>query len=159
MREMKLKTAFGFLLGLIILGVVVLGIVSNLSSQRLLVNGPIYRAIVQEKDLIADILPPPGFVVEGYLTAMQMQVVTGEQREALKQRFEKTRQEFTQRHQVWQDAELADDIKSEMLKARDAGQMFYTKATDSFFPALSAANDAATKQALSEMQGLFESHR
>ena len=159
MRELKLKTSFAYLLGLIVVGVVVLGLISYLSSQRVLVNGPIYRAIVQEKDLIADILPPPGFVVEGYLTAMQMQIVTGEQRESLKQRFEKTRQEFTQRHQVWQDAELASDIKSEMLKARDAGQLFYAKASDSYFPALSATNDEAARQALHEMQGLFESHR
>ncbi len=39
--------------------------VSALSELK--VNGPIYRQIVLGKDLIADILPPPEYVIESYL--------------------------------------------------------------------------------------------
>jgi hypothetical protein len=37
------------------------------------VNGPIYRQIIQGKDLIADILPPPEYIIESYLVALQAQ--------------------------------------------------------------------------------------
>jgi methyl-accepting chemotaxis protein len=159
MHALKLKTSFRFLLGLIALGVIVLAMVSNLSSRSVAVNGPAYSGIVQGKDLIADILPPPGFVVEAYLTAVQMQMAETKQRDALRLRFDKTHEEFVQRHRVWQEASIDDAIKAEMSKARDTGQVFYDKAASAYFPALAAGDAAATRQALIDMQNLFESHR
>lgn len=40
--------------------------------QTVKVNGPLYNAIVMDKDLIADILPPPNYIIESYLTAFQL---------------------------------------------------------------------------------------
>ena len=34
------------------------------------VNGPFYREIVDGKDLIADILPPPNYIIESYTMAV-----------------------------------------------------------------------------------------
>jgi methyl-accepting chemotaxis protein len=36
------------------------------------VNGPIYERIMQGQDLVADILPPPAYLVESYLIALQL---------------------------------------------------------------------------------------
>ncbi len=159
MKSLKLKTAFLLLLGLMVAGVVVQGLIGSVASRAVAINGPLYGGIVQGKDLIADILPPPGFVVEAYLTALQMQVVEGTEREALRKRFDKTREEFNQRHQVWQDAAIAGGIQVEMAAARDAGQAFYRKAESAYFPALAAAEADTARQALNEMQSLFETHR
>ncbi|MBP9754495.1 MAG: hypothetical protein KBD40_05810, partial [Phenylobacterium sp.] len=37
--------------------------------QQLRVGGPLYERIVLGKDLVADILPPPEYVIEAYLEA------------------------------------------------------------------------------------------
>src|SRR5438128_654770 len=36
------------------------------------VNGPVYRDIVRNKDLVADILPPPEYIIEAYLTVHEL---------------------------------------------------------------------------------------
>jgi len=50
-----------------------ISIVFYQTLSKLKVNGPLYKNIVQSKDLIADILPPPEYIIESYLTVMQMQ--------------------------------------------------------------------------------------
>jgi hypothetical protein len=36
--------------------------------DRVKINGPLYQQIVSGKDLIADILPPPEYIIETYLS-------------------------------------------------------------------------------------------
>ena len=40
--------------------------------ERIKVSGPVYHDIVRDKDLIADILPPPEYIIESYLTAHEL---------------------------------------------------------------------------------------
>jgi len=41
-----------------------------LTLNKLKVNRPVYQNIIQGKDLIADILPPPEYIIESYLVAL-----------------------------------------------------------------------------------------
>jgi len=36
------------------------------------VNGPIYQGLARDQELVADILPPPSYIIESYLTASQI---------------------------------------------------------------------------------------
>ena len=42
------------------------------STNDKAIYGPAYRKIVLMKDLIADILPPPAYIIESYLTALRV---------------------------------------------------------------------------------------
>ncbi len=68
---MKLRLSIGKsvnLFGLIVtLGCIAILWTGVSALSQLKVNGPIYRQIVLGKDLIADILPPPEYVIEAYL--------------------------------------------------------------------------------------------
>ncbi len=44
-------------------------IASSAALQRLKIGGPAYDKIIAGKDLVADILPPPAYVIEAYLEA------------------------------------------------------------------------------------------
>ena len=57
---------FGLVLGLGIALVVTIGAVS---INKVRIGGSTYDEIVQAKDLVADILPPPLYVIEAYLEA------------------------------------------------------------------------------------------
>src|SRR5919108_169668 len=68
---MKLRLSIGRAVNLFGL-IVTLGCVAVLwtgisALSELKVGGPVYRQIVLGKDLIADILPPPEYVIESYL--------------------------------------------------------------------------------------------
>jgi len=76
---MKLKTSSSTVaarLSRLIVGfmlvMVVTGVISYLTLSRFKVNGPVYIEIAQQKDLLGDILPPPMYVLETYMTALQM---------------------------------------------------------------------------------------
>jgi len=56
--------------------VVVVGLAGSIGLQsftlsQLKVNGPVYDGIIDGKDLVADILPPPLYLVEAYMLASE----------------------------------------------------------------------------------------
>jgi methyl-accepting chemotaxis protein len=66
------------------------------------VNGPYYRNIVQGKDIIADILPPPEYLLESYLNAFQMASEKDPARlRALAERSKVLRSDYETRHEFW----------------------------------------------------------
>ncbi len=41
-------------------------------EKDLAINGPYYKKLVQMKDVVADILPPPAYIIESYLTVLRL---------------------------------------------------------------------------------------
>ena len=41
-------------------------------DKELAINGPYYKKLVQMKDVIADILPPPAYIIEAELTVLRL---------------------------------------------------------------------------------------
>jgi len=112
--------------------------------RHILVNGEIYQQIVRNKDLVADILPPPAFVIESYATAMDLL----EERDpsALRDGIEKLKslhKDYEERQAFWTAAPLSAGDK-EMLTVRSAGpaRAFFETVFASFLPALSAGDRA-----------------
>lgn len=68
----KIKTKLILLLALFVTGFISFGIVAKNTLEIIKVNGPIYKNIVSGKDLIADILPPPEYIVESYLDVLHL---------------------------------------------------------------------------------------
>lgn len=56
---MLLRNRFRSLLACIVAGLLLFGALAAWTLETLRVNSPLYGRIVQGKDLIADILPPP----------------------------------------------------------------------------------------------------
>ena len=59
-----LSHRFAVLITVFALGFAAFGWWSFRTLAELKVNGPVYHKIVQGKDLIADILPPPAYIIE-----------------------------------------------------------------------------------------------
>lgn len=78
---MKLAHRFAVLFLILITGFAVYGSWSFKVLSELKVNGPVYQRIIQGKDLIADILPPPEYIIESYLVSLQaMSAAPGERK-------------------------------------------------------------------------------
>ena len=70
--NLKVKYKFGIVLIIVALGVGVFFYESYNTVQQVKINGDMYGKIIDSKDLIADILPPPDYIVESHLTCFQM---------------------------------------------------------------------------------------
>lgn len=68
----KLRDQLMIIVGIFVLGFGVFVILAWQTLVTVAVNGPIYRRIAQGKNLIADILPPPAYILESFLLTYEL---------------------------------------------------------------------------------------
>src|SRR2546430_15072808 len=109
-RRVTIRVRVVLLVCLPLLGLSLFAFLSRRTLDDVKVTGPVYAGIVQNKDVIADILPPPEFVIESYLVVLQM---LGETEPTalidFAKRGQQLRKEFDDRHQYWERA-LPDGV-------------------------------------------------
>ena len=160
--QLSVKLKLGLLVACCLCGFAVSALYSYDTLKKVKVNGPIYRQIVQGKDLIADILPPPEYLVESYLLAFQM--LDAQDRAALgtlMQRSHTLVDEFEARHTYW-EKELEDGPVKRLLTqgAYQPGHEFLTTLTHDFLPAITAGEkERARTIAGGVLKHQYETHR
>jgi methyl-accepting chemotaxis protein len=157
---MKLSQRFAVLFLIILASFAVYGAWSFKVLNTLKVNGPIYQRVVQGKDLIADILPPPEYIIESYLVSMQAMSAPLAERKALIDNLKSLKNDYDTRHVFWTKEELETDIKELLLSGADKpAQEFYQIAFAQFVPALERDDVAAAATALESMKQRYVQHR
>jgi methyl-accepting chemotaxis protein len=126
---------------------------------RLGVGGPTYAKIVQGKDLVADILPPPAYIIESYLEASLL-LQDPSTLSSRKAKLEKLEGEFEQRKQYWIASDLRQDLKSDLTEgAAGAAERFYAEMRRSFIPAVERGDMAAAQASYTTLALEYEAHR
>src|ERR1700690_2811561 len=132
-------TLFGLVTGL---GLMALVFASFYSLQQLRVGGPLYSQIKLGNDLVADILPPPEYVIEAYLEA-SLALRDPSTVSARRERSVQLRKDYDERRDYWNKSDLDQSVKSKLTTASDAEvQKFWTITEREFLPALEK-NDAS----------------
>jgi methyl-accepting chemotaxis protein WspA len=134
---------------------------SAYTLRQVQVMGPIYRDIDLGKDLIADVLPPPNYIIESYLVALQLKdEPDAARRLALVERGTVLRVEYENRMTFWQRnltaGAIFDVLTSTSAKSANA---FYDVRDQDFVPAVQNANGGQIASALARMQLHYEAHR
>jgi methyl-accepting chemotaxis protein len=158
--KFKVANRLLILISCVLVGFTIYGLWSFKTLNDLKVNGPIYKRIVQGKDLVADILPPPEYIIESYLVSLQlMHANTSEQNELI-QRLRKLKSEYDLRHVFWQGEDLSNELKEKFLQdAHHSALDFYKTAFDEFLPVLEAGDQQQASQLLNKMRLVYEKHR
>ena len=144
MKNRSIKTKLFSIIGIFAVAFVVLGVFSSQNLRDIVVNGAVYADITRNKDLIADILPPPEFIIESYATAMDIlesrdpSAVAG-----LTDKLNGLRKDYEDRQAFWRQSPISARAKELLTVAAYApARKFYDAAFGEFLPAL-AAGDAA----------------
>jgi len=159
--KLTIKARLGVILGVLIVGFTLFGVATLQAMNTLNVNGPIYSRIVQGKDLIADILPPPEYIIESYLVVLQLSHSTNsDEIKALAARLQDLKKEYEARHVFWQGEVLENEIKMPLLEdSYKASQDFYHEAQTIFIPSVQAQNQEAMQNSLAKMKVSYQTHR
>jgi methyl-accepting chemotaxis protein len=140
----------------------VFAVSSTLTRQKVQVGGPYYARIILGKDLVADILPPPAYIIEAYLLTYQIaNSVDQKEREALLARWAETEKEFQTRQKVWQESLPASRMKDALVvdSAKSADE-FFKLGHERFVPAVQKGDlEAALKLANQELRLAYTAHR
>jgi methyl-accepting chemotaxis protein len=160
-HQLTLSSRFLILIGVFALGFLVYGVWSFRTLDELKVNGKLYERIVQGKDLIADILPPPKYIIESYLVCLQIgSTTTDSDQAALVERLKVLQADYQTRHVFWTGQSLDQDIATLLLKqAHEPAEAFYKLAFDAYIPALQKKDSAAAATAMQNMKLSYETHR
>lgn len=160
LHNLKLAYRFALIIGVMTAGFVIYGIWSFKTLEQIKVNGPIYQRIVQGKDLVADILPPPEYIIESYLVGMQLETSSVESRENLIERLKALKSEYDARHAYWEQADLSGELRQTLLdQAHQPTVDFYHHAFDEFVPAILSGDHDAAAKAMGKMKAAYETHR
>lgn len=145
-----------------VLVLAVVSVISYLTLSRLQVNGPIYQQVIQQKDLIADILPPPLYLVECQAVSLSM---LGETESAALQVQQETLQrlqnDFNTRIAYW-DKELAGTAVRETIlnDVQRPAREYFEVLNREFVPAVMRRDkNVAAEIAYGKLRSLYDQHR
>ncbi|UJP34286.1 methyl-accepting chemotaxis protein [Aeromonas veronii] len=114
----------------------------------------------QGKDVVADILPPPLYLIESQLQVYTLLHAKPEEREALLQTLARLQQEFESRNSFWQESSLNEPLRELLLgEQKVQGELFWQLLNDRFVPAIKAGDLAQAGAIAARLHTLYNAHR
>jgi methyl-accepting chemotaxis protein len=139
------------------LGAVIATSVYGLSQLK--VGGPLYNQIKLGNDLIADILPPPEYVIESYLEATLV-LHNPAQLPAHRDRLAQLKKEYDERWDFWVKSDLDPTLKAKLVEKSDSEvKRFWTAIEQGLLPALAKGDSAAAAKSYAEITARYTAHR
>ncbi|MFD1626672.1 methyl-accepting chemotaxis protein [Azospirillum griseum] len=159
LKNLKIAALTNLFGVVVTLGFLVVAATGMLAIRELKVGGPIYQRIVLGKDLIADILPPPEYVIEAYLEA----TLAFNDPSTVKQRQERLaqlRKDYDDRHEYWLKEDFEPTIRKQLTETSHAPVMrFWTEVETKLLPALAKKDEAAARSAYKAVSDAYTAHR
>ncbi|KAB0674584.1 methyl-accepting chemotaxis protein [Aeromonas veronii] len=114
----------------------------------------------QGKDVVADILPPPLYLIESQLQVYTLLHAKPEEREALLQTLARLQQEFESRNRFWQESSLNEPLRELLLgEQKVQGELFWQLLNDKFVPAIKVGDLAQAGAIAARLHTLYNAHR
>jgi len=141
-NKLKIRYKMFIIITFFIIGFIIFGTYALYSISKAKVNGEMYNNIIQGKDLVADILPPPEYIIESDLLTYQLLNETDKNNiETLIKKSEELETEYNSRHEFWSKTLPEGDMKKYMtLDAYKYAVEFFNIRDKEFFPAVREGN-------------------
>jgi methyl-accepting chemotaxis protein len=155
------KKRFAALLALFALGFLTYGAWSFKTLQQLQINSPLYQRIVQGKDLVADILPPPEYIIESYLVSFEL-VKADEKKDQDKliEKLKTLKGEYDTRHEYWLKQELTGEMADLFLNnSYKSAINFYDIALNELVPAVQRGDKNTINTGMDRLAQAYKVHR
>ncbi|MGR4863580.1 methyl-accepting chemotaxis protein [Caulobacter sp. LARHSG274] len=145
--------------GALAVGVVLAGGLALFAIEGLRVGGPLFRQIVANKDIVADILPPPLYVVEADLVATKL-VAHPETVATASDKLAALRKDYDARRAYWAQAPI-DPTMRDMLVVQSAAPAaeFWRQIDQEVLPAVRSGDLERARQGLVRADAAYEAHR
>ncbi|MFH0782664.1 MAG: methyl-accepting chemotaxis protein [Pseudomonadota bacterium] len=158
---LKMKGKLTLMAGTAIFGFIGYFVVSYLLMEVVAVNGSLYTEIVNNKDLVADILPPPEYIIETYLVTKQViEAKEATRRKELISRFADLEKAYRARHDFWKSRIPPGSLHTMLLvDSYEPGLKFFTLLNNDFIPAIRNNDLEKAATAEVELDRLYEQHR
>ena len=130
--------------------------------QTTKVGGASYLAIADGKDLVADVLPPPEYIVEAFLVCYQLvEEHDPAEQQQLRDRLKSLEQDLLDRHTFWAARLPAGPLREKLLETSYAPAVrFFETLKSELLPAVQQGQNAAARSILrTKLEPLYRTHR
>jgi methyl-accepting chemotaxis protein len=159
-KNLKIGTKLLLRIGVLVVGLLVFMAYAYWNRTTVQVGGPLYDEIVEGKDVLADLLPPPLYIVQLHLVTAEMLMATPAELPKLVEEGKKAQDEFAARHDHWvktlEPNRLRDMVVEDTYRPAEE---FFTIYNKEFVPAV-LAGDLEKARALRQgsLEQKYEQH-
>ncbi len=163
-QDLTIRRKLQFLVGFAIASLAATLAFADVLLHRYGVNGPLYRSLIERKDMLADVMPPTLYVSEAYIALNEMDGETDKATvETGKARFKESVRAYEDRRAHYlKDAALDDQLRKLIERdLHDPAVRMFAVAQEEYFPALGggqAERAAAAKVMRDKLTPLFREH-
>lgn len=137
-------------------------IFSYTTIHEVKINGKLYNEIILTKDLVADILPPPEYIIETRLVSLEMlRTENSTELATLIAKIKILKKEYEERHDFWVKNLHDEKIKPLMIqKAYAPAMQYFTLLETEFIPAVQTGDlKQASLLASGKLKAIYLEHR
>jgi methyl-accepting chemotaxis protein WspA len=137
-------------------------LITQRTMSQVRIKGPVYDRIIQNKDVVADVLPPPKYIIESYLTVLQLLEETDpNQRAKLLAWGDKLKREYDERHAIWVDQLPEGKLRQYMVVESFTPAAEFYRIRDGEFRSLIEKGDLAGARVVAreKLKPLYDTHR
>ncbi|PIB90421.1 methyl-accepting chemotaxis protein [Caulobacter sp. FWC2] len=149
---------WAFFGGALLAGFMVAMIVAALALMHLRVGGPVSQRQTQAYDLVADILPPPLYLVEAMLVVRQgAEDASGA--EATLAKLKSLRADYDTRRAYWLTASITAKAKTMLDQSDREVTSFWTLIDQAYAPAVRSGDVIAINTTIAKLEARYNNHR
>lgn len=163
LTKLKFNGRMALLAGLFLFGMILAQFMHWYVLKEVQINGPIDQKISQSKDIIADILPPPLYIIEAYAVLLQAsEAKDGAQIREFEKKFRELENQYIEKHDKYSKELESGSLKELLLKTSYTPAMeFFQIAKEQVFPNLGTGKNTVDIKTImaTKIKEKYEIHR
>ncbi|HXD01937.1 MAG TPA: methyl-accepting chemotaxis protein [Novosphingobium sp.] len=146
-------------LGLVLIAIALAAVTVSLGiGNEIRIGGRLHAQERDYADLVADILPPPEYIIEPWLETTLIAQGEGSAADHL-ERLAALRRDYETRKAYWAAKDLPADLADSMRRANRQADAFWKVADDEFAPAVRAADRTRILAVHARLGTIYQAHR
>ncbi len=147
LSKTRITSQIRLAVGISMLGIVAVAVIAFSTIGAVKIKSPAYNRILAANVLLADVLPPPAYIIESRLVVLELSRTSDRsERAELNKKLTQLEADFKTRSSYWKDNSISDEFAGELAVAEREGLRFFATVNDSFRPALAAGNEDAVRR-------------
>jgi len=145
--------------GLTLMVLVVVSWISYTTTETVRIKGDTYNHIVNSKDLIADVLPPPEYIIEARLASLEI-VEDPKEFDRFMDRLSILEKEFRDRQVYWEKSDLDPKLKAMITgEAKTTAEVYFSLVNEELIPLIRHGQiDEARSLTHGKLEKAFQKH-
>jgi len=157
----KIRMKLLYILGISIMSVLSVIGINQYAVNSIKIGSTTYQEIVNSKDLLADILPPPGYILEARLVTYELlHASTAEQKNQLFLKLVQLEKDLNARNSYWKENLSNQELQKQFTLSYESGIKYFQLLNEKYIPLIKNEQPEQAKLLLiGELEQLYLSHR